>query len=207
MTPQMMVLGLVAEEAGTVADVQRRLSGIFRSAAFPPNSAHSSLPTLVKKGYVRLIDHSGESSGDPYEVRLVGEGSDDYRVYEVTRAGLKHIREWVRSSPPPPAMREAIHGKIEFATLDELAEVMVMVRAEARECQLVSDEAHERMLSEQRNRVVRRKERRGWAETLDDELSDAHLADITLMWDDIAARRRKLGERLEEIHKRASRVG
>jgi DNA-binding PadR family transcriptional regulator len=185
MTPQIMVLGIVAEAPGTVADVQRRLSDLFCSADFSPNSAHTSLPTLAEKGHVRLVD----------------KGAKKTDWYEVTKAGLEHLRDWVRTSPPHPAMREAIHGKVEFATLYELAEVIIMVRAEAKACQLASDEAHERMLSEQRSRVRSRREPKGWREELDDELSAAHLADVVLMWGDIAARRRKLANRLEEIHK------
>lgn len=184
MTPQMMVLGIVAEAPGSVADVQRRLSDLFCSADFPSNSAHGSLPVLAGKGYVRLVKGT-EQTGD----------------YEITKAGIERLRDWVRSSPPRPAMREAIHGKVEFATLDELAEVIVMVRVEVRACQLTSDEAHARMLSEQRSRVAARGERKGWQQELDDELSAAHLADVTLMWSDIATRRRKLADRLAAIHR------
>lgn len=187
MTPQMMVLGLVVEEPGTVADIQRRLSDLFCSADFPKNSAHTSLPTLAQKGHVRLVEKGTAPTGD---------------LYVATKAGIEHLRNWVRSFPPHPAMREPIHGKVEFATLAELAEVIIMVRADAKACQLASDEAHERMLSEQRSRIARRREPKGWQQELDDELSTIHLADVTLMWYDIAARRRKLALRLEAIHKR-----
>ncbi len=193
MTPQIMVLGIVAERSGTVSDIQRRLSDLFCSADFAPNSAHGSLPTLAEKGYVRLVEKGAEATGDRYEI---------------TKPGIKHLRDWVRSAPPRPAMREPIHGKVEFATLDELAEVIIMVRAEVRSCQLASDEAHERMLSEQRSRVAARGKHKGWQQELDDELSSAHQEDVTLMWDEIAERRRKLGDKLEAIHKRfKSRAG
>lgn len=187
MTPQIMVLGIVAERSGTVADIQRRLSDLFCSADFASNSAHGSLPRLAKKGYVRLVEKGAEPTGDRYEI---------------TKPGVEHLRDWVRRSPPRPAMREPIHGKVEFATLDELAEVIIMVRAEVLACQLASDEAHERMLSEQRSRVAARGQHRGWQQELDDELSAAHQEDVTLTWDETAERRRKLGEKLEGIHKR-----
>lgn len=193
MTPQLVVLGIVAERAGTVSDIQRRLSDLFCSADFAPNSAHGRLPTLAEKGYVRLVEKGVEQAGD---------------LYEITKLGIEHLREWVLSQPPRPAMREPIHGKVEFATLDELAEVIIIVRAEVRSCQLASDEAHERMLSEQRSRVAARGKRKGWQQELDDELSTAHLEDVTLMWDEIADRRRKLADKLEAIHKRfKSRAG
>lgn len=187
MTPQLIVLGIVAERSGTVSDIQRRLSDLFCSADCSPNSAHGSLPTLATKGHVRLVEKGAEPSAD---------------LYEITKAGIAHLREWVLSQPPRPAMRDAVHGKVEFATLDELAELILVIRAEVLACQAASDEAHKRMLAEQRNRIAARGKRTGWAQELDDELSDEHLRDVLLMWDDTATRRRKLADRLEDIHKR-----
>jgi len=190
MTPQMMVLGLTAEEPGTVADIQRRLTDLFPSADFPKNAAHTNLPTLAEKGWVHLVKEGTEFSQNRYEG---------------TAAGIRRLREWVMSRPPIPAMREAVHGKIEFATLEELAQLVILVRAEAKACQVTSDDAHERMLTEQRRRIKARP--KGWAEELDAQLSSAHLSDVTLMWDDLAARRRKLGDRLEQIHQRFASRG
>ena len=134
MTPQLIVLGIVAERSGTVSDVQRRLSDLFCSADCSPGTAHGSLPTLAAKGHVRLIAKGAEPPSD---------------LYEVTKAGIEYLRAWVLSSPPRPAMREAIHGKVEFATLDELAELILVIRTEVLACQAASDEAHKRMLAEQ----------------------------------------------------------
>ncbi len=184
MTPQMMVLGLACEEPGTVADVQRRLTDLFVSADFPKNAAHTNLPALAAKGHVLLVEEGAEPSQNRYEG---------------TPAGFRRLREWVTSRPPVPAIRETIHGKVEFATLDELVELMILVRAEAKACQVTSDYAHERMLTEQRRRL--RMQPKGWAEQLDAELSTAHLIDVKMMWDDVAVRRRKLGDRLERIYR------
>lgn len=182
MTPRMMVLGLACEEPGTVADIQRRLSDLFTAAAFPKNSAHTSLPRLAKDGYVRLLDDGTER-------------------FEGTQEGIGYLREWVTRSPPAPAIREAIHGKIEFAgTLDELLEIMIFVRAEAKALQICSDDAHHRMLAEQRRRLRGRPKH--WAEEMDAELTAAHLLDAKMTWEDAAARRRKLGDRLEMIYRR-----
>lgn len=185
MTAKMMILGLACEECGTVAEIQRRLSDLFPSADFPKNAAHTSLQQLAKEDFVRLVEEGANKSQD---------------VYEGTIVGIRHLRAWVTSGPPVPAMREAVHGRVEFATLDELAELIIIVRAEAKACQLTSDDAHERMLTEQRRRIAARP-KRGWAEELDAQLSSAHLEDALLMWDDAAVRRRKLGNRLDEIHK------
>lgn len=187
MTPQLIVLGIVAERSGTVSDIQRRLSDLFYSADCSPGTAHGSLPTLAAKGHVRLVKEGAEPPGD---------------LYEITKAGIEYLREWVLSSPPRPAMRDAVHGKVEFATLDELAEVIVGLRAEVMAFQAVSDEAHARMLAEQRNRIAARGKSGGWPQELDDELSSEHIRDVVLMWDEFAARRRKLADRLADIHKR-----
>lgn len=187
MTPELMVLGIVAERSGKVADIQRRLSDLFCSTDCSPNTAHGSLPRLADKGLVRLVEEGAEPSAD---------------VYEITKAGIARLREWVLSQPPRPAMREAIHGKVEFATLDELAELILIIRTEVLACQAASDEAHKRMLAEQRNRIAARGKRSGWAQELDDELSAEHVRDVLLAWDDVAVRRRKLADRLEDIHKR-----
>lgn len=183
MTPQMMVLGLACEEAGTVADIQRRLSDLFRAAAFAKNAAHTNLPQLASKGHVRLVDGR--------------EGT-----YEATAAGIERLREWVRSSPPGPAARETIHGKIEFATIDELVELLIVVRAEAKEFQLASDDVQRQMLVEQHKRLAAPPKTR--QEKLDTELTAAHLTDVKMMWDDMAARRRTLAQRLEQIHRNHS---
>ncbi len=181
----MMVLGLACEESGTVADIQRRLTDLFPSAGFPKNAAHMNLPYLAKKGFVYLVEKGSESSQN---------------LYEGTTSGVRHLRKWVTSRPPVPAMRETVHGRVEFATLEELVQLIILVRAEAKACQVTSDDAHERMLTEQRRRIKARP--MGWAEELDAELSSAHLEDVMLMWDDVANRRRKLGDRVEQIYKR-----
>jgi DNA-binding PadR family transcriptional regulator len=181
-----MVLGLTAEEPGTVAEIQRRLSDLFPSADFPKTSAHSALPGLEAKGYVRLAKRGSKMSQN---------------YYEATPEGLARLKEWVTSRPPVPASREAVHGKVEFATLDQLVEVIVLTRAEAKACQITSDDAHQRMLTEQRRRIAARRNG-GWAEELDDELSNAHLSDVKLMWEVVADRRRKLADRLEKIYQR-----
>jgi len=187
MTPQLMVLGIVAERAGTVSDIQRRLSDLFCSSDCSPGTAHGSLPTLAEKGHVRLVQKGVEPPGD---------------LYEITKAGIQHLREWVLNAPPRPAIRDAIHGRVEFATLAELEELIFIIRTEVRACQAASDEAHERMLAEQRNRIAARGTSSGWAQELDDELTGEHLRDVVLMWDDTAARRRQLAAGLEAIHKK-----
>jgi hypothetical protein len=51
----MMVLGLVIQEADAVSGVARRLADRFEVARFPAGSAYDNVPSLAKKGYVRLV--------------------------------------------------------------------------------------------------------------------------------------------------------
>lgn len=185
MKPQMMVLGVVASESGTVANTQRRLIDLFPSAGIPKNAAHTNLPTLEKKGYVCLVERGVEPTQN---------------WYEATEAGTRHLHEWVRSLPPPPAIREAIHGKVEFASLEDLAGLIRIVREEERACQAASDHAHQQMLSAQR--VQLRFPPKDLSEDLSAALRMLRLKDITLMWSDVAARRKNLGDEIERIIRR-----
>ncbi len=182
MTPQMMVLGLVVEESGTVSDTQRRLTDLFPLAGFARNAAHTNLPRLAERGYVRLVEKGAEASQD---------------CYAATEEGIGQLREWISHPPPPPAIREAVHGKFEFGGLEDLEMLLRMVRVEERACRAESDDAHGRMLSEQRTRL--RLPSRDWRAELDMGLSMIHLKDVALTLNDRANRRREVGDELEEL--------
>lgn len=184
MTPMTMVLGVVCEEPGTTAEIQSRLTDLFVSAGFSANAAHTSLPALAQRGHLRVVHDEPEDQ------------------YESTPAGVEHLREWVRSKPPL-ALRESVQGRVEFATLDELADVIIAVWAEAKEAQITADECQLRMLHVQRRRtLLRRGKGKSPADDLNAELSAIRTADARLMWEDLANRRRKLAIRLEELQSR-----
>lgn len=79
---------------------------------------------------------------------------------------------------------------------------LLKTRAEAKACQAAAEDVHQKMLTEQRRRIATRRKPNGLAEEVEDELSNAHLIDVKLGWEDIAARRRKLADRLEKIYQR-----
>jgi DNA-binding PadR family transcriptional regulator len=187
MTPQMMVLGAIASGPGTVMEVQRRLSDLWPAADFSRNAAHTNLPLLEDRGYVRVVEKGEEQSQN---------------LYAIAEAGWTHLREWVSHWPPDPANREAIQGKAQFATLEDLPEILRMVRAQQERCQAESDKAQGKLLSEQR--LQSKLPPRGWAEELGAELRMANLKDLTLYWSDIAARRKAYGDEVEEIYQRFS---
>lgn len=179
-----MVLGVACEEPGTVAEIQSRLTDLFVSAGFSANSAHTSLPALAKRGHLRVVHDEPENR------------------YESTPAGVEHLRQWVRSRPPL-ALRESVQARVEFATLDELADVIIAVWAEAKEAQIIADECQVQMLRVQRRRTLLWQGKgKSRADDLNAELSAIRTADARLMWEDLANRRRKLALRLEELHGR-----
>jgi DNA-binding PadR family transcriptional regulator len=100
-TPQMMVLGLVVQQADTIAGVGRRLADQFASASFPRGSAHNNLPRLADKGYVRLVEE-----GPP------GEATRDR--YEATSEGIAYFRSWLCRTELPPVVRDAVQCKLEL---------------------------------------------------------------------------------------------
>jgi DNA-binding PadR family transcriptional regulator len=183
-----MVLGLIAEEPGTVADIQRRLIDMFPSADFAKNAAHTNLPTLADKGYVRLVRKGAE---------------DSQNFYKVTEDGIDYLRKWVHGIPPPPAMRDPLHAKVEFATLEDLARLVREVRAIETAYRVAHDDAHQRLLSQQRLRM--RLGAEDWRADLDRVLSEYHLEDEMGIWGDYADRRTALGDKLEGALRRFAR--
>jgi DNA-binding PadR family transcriptional regulator len=141
-TPQMMVLGLVAEEPDTVAGVGRRLADQFASASFPRSSAHKSLPRLAERGFVRLVE-----AGPP------GETTRDR--YEATPAGIEYFRRWFCRSELPPVVRDAMRCKLELLKRDDVAGLLRTVREEQAAYTAAYDIARTRVLSEQRSRRAR----------------------------------------------------
>ncbi len=196
MTPQMMVLGLVATQAGTVADTQRRLTDLFPGTDFPKNAAHTNLPDLRDQGHVRLIREGSVPSQN---------------VYGVTDKGLGYLRDWVASPPPLPALRDPLHGRVAFAGLDGIANLedfeslLLTVRAQEKGCQAVSNDAHDRLMAEER--LIAMLPPKTWQEQLSSDLRLLRLKDVKLSWADQESRRRTFGNELGEIITRYAKPG
>ena len=188
MTPQMMVLGVLAMGPGTVADVQRRLVDLFPSADFSKNAAHGNLPRLAEHGYARLVETGAQST---------------HERYEVAEAGLGCVRDWVSSPPSVPAIREPVYGKVAFAMLEELPEVVRFVRAQQEFCEAASEKAHEQMQTEKR--LQQKAPPRGWREELAAARRIMHLKHLKLSWIDIAARYKAYADEVEEMYVRFAR--
>jgi hypothetical protein len=131
----MMVLGLVIQKPDTPAGVALRLAEQFPTAHFPTNSAHTNLPSMKDKGFVRLIKEGPTPS---------------LHCYEVTRQGCDHFRSWIRNSVRlPPTIRDALQGKLEFVELEDLPALLRTVRVEEAAYIAASSAARARVLEEQ----------------------------------------------------------
>jgi DNA-binding PadR family transcriptional regulator len=180
-TPQMMVLGLVIQQSDTVAGIARRLADQFSVARFPNGSAYDNLPSLARKGYVRLI-----AKGPPDEPTR--------DRYEATPPGVEHLRAWLRSTELPPMIRDALQCKLEFVQHKDLAALLQLVREQEEVYTAAYDFARARVLREQRSRRAKNKP----VDTRSRLRTIQHKDEATL-WGLMSQRLERLGDELEEL--------
>jgi hypothetical protein len=123
----MVVLGLLIERPGqAVAAVAESLQERFSHSRFDPATAHNTLPQMAREGRrqprVRCIH------------RTPGRGHKAQDRYVPTDEGVKVYRAWMHAVPResgPPALREALYGRIELCTLEDVPELIRIAREEA----------------------------------------------------------------------------
>jgi DNA-binding PadR family transcriptional regulator len=186
--PQMLVLGLVVRQSDTVAGIGRRLADDFRVAGFPRGSAHSNLPSLAEKGYVRLAAH-----GPP--------GRPTLNRYEATPAGREHFLEWLRCSEAPVLVRDVLQCKLELVEREDLASLVRFVHMLEAMFTDMCDTARVRVLKEQRSRRARAGQLGGASQPPDwrQKLRGIQNKDEANLWGLMAQRLELLGEDLEEL--------
>jgi DNA-binding PadR family transcriptional regulator len=180
-TPRMMVLGLAIQQAGTVADVDRRLADQFPSERFSRGSAHKNLPSLAKKGYVRLL-----KKGPP--------GRPTLDWYEATPKGIEFFRRWVCDPDLPPAIRDVLQCKLEFLEPEDLPALIQLVGEEEKAYTVAYDIAQTSTLREQRLRRARGKPVRWRTRVLGIKTKDK-----AKLWGLMSQRLEHLREDLEEL--------
>jgi hypothetical protein len=122
----MVVLGLLIEQPGqTVAEVAHSLDERFERSRFNPATAHNALPQMERGGQqqprVRCI------------YRASGRGHKAQDRYDPTHEGVRVYRAWMHAVPSesgPPALREALYGRIELCRLEDLGELIRIAREE-----------------------------------------------------------------------------
>jgi DNA-binding PadR family transcriptional regulator len=178
----MMVLGLVIQQTDTVSGVARRLADRFQVARFPNGSAYDNLPSLARKGHVRLI-----AKGPP------DEPTQDR--YAATPKGVEHFRGWLQNTELPPMIRDALQCKLEFVVEHEdVAGLLQLVREQEEIYTAAYDFARARVLREQRSRRAKNKPVDTRA-----RLQRIQHKDEATLWGLMSKRLERLGEELEEL--------
>jgi DNA-binding PadR family transcriptional regulator len=175
----MMVLGLVVQQPDSVAGVARRLADQFASARFPKTSAHTNLPSLAAKGYVRMLEPGKKPS---------------LSRYEATPEGIAHLHQWLLSSVRPPMIRDAVQCKLELLEREDLAALIGVIRGEEEACRQACNNAHGRVVGEQSSRRARGV-RADWRV----RLRAIQSKDEAALWGMMSQRLEHLREALEEL--------
>ncbi len=181
LSASIVVLGLVVERPDTIAGVGVRLVERFPRAYFSRNAAHNNLPSLADQGLVRMVERGPERSLDRYEA---------------TPSGAAHFQRWVRESAArPPALRDALQGKLVFSGHGDLLALLKTVCEEEDAC------AREYAVAHRHASAARRLRHRsaGGPVDLGARLRGIRIVDEANMWSLMAQRLRRLREELEEL--------
>jgi len=187
LSASMAILGLVIQQPDTIAGVALRLEERFPRARFARSAAHNNIPSLARQGLVRLVEPSGEGSHDRYEA---------------TSDGTEQFREWLRdSSTGPPALRDALHAKLELSQEDDLQALIRAVNEEEQACEQELADAHARHIAAARLGRLRTGQDADWRERVRGPL----MTDEVLLWGLRARRLQRLREELEELYEEMGR--
>jgi len=121
----MAISGLLKEKPNqTVAEVAEGLAERFPSARFHRTTARNVLPQMARAA------NSRPSVRCSYQAPGANRNQDRY---ELTRAGEDAFNAWMRAIPSggPPTLREALYGRIELCTLEDLPALIRIAREEA----------------------------------------------------------------------------
>jgi DNA-binding MarR family transcriptional regulator len=175
--PGIAALGLLARTSDTLAGIGGRLSD-WPGAGWSRTTAHKHLPSLERQGFIRRTTRGNVRSLDHYEV---------------TPAGEKHLREWLRSAAEP-VQRDAALGRIRLCqNLEDVWGVIEAIRAEEEMSEQAYLEAHARSVA-----IRRARERTpGRADDLYSSLRDIGLAGEAALWDQTTKRLQHTREELE----------
>jgi DNA-binding PadR family transcriptional regulator len=143
-TARILCLGLLRQKADTIQGLDQRLKRRFASANFTRGSANKSIPGLLEKGLVELVETGDKRTLDRYRVTPIGE---------------TYFLKWLRQAELPPMVRDALQCKLEFFELEEMPDVIEALEEQAISFGAAADLAHEMLQSEYRLR--RDRARRG----------------------------------------------
>jgi hypothetical protein len=194
----MVVLGLVIERPEvTVKEVGQLVRQRFKRARFAASTAHGALPRLAegRGGKLPCVERTHKAPGR--------ERSRDR--YRATAHGIKVFRAWMYDLQDDgetigqPSLQEAMLGRIELATVQDLPRLVQMARKEAE----VSADLYSAASLELRKLLGRR------ADPLDFEhkIREVLLYVDPPHWSERAERYREIANRLEDIKQEAKAAG
>jgi hypothetical protein len=190
LSAKMAILGLLVQRSDTIYGVKSRLIEKFPGASWSRTIAHNSVSSLAKDGHVRVA---------------VGGAEPGLDLYEATSEGMGWFRQWlVEFEQGPPVLRDALRAKLEYVA-DEatLLAVIEAIREQEDACFDESEAAKARL-----RRAIRRGELgsardAGW----ESRLRYALMSDEALLWRDMAVRRKRFRESLEDPEERFESPG
>jgi hypothetical protein len=212
LTPQLIALGLVSQQADTPAGVAARLGKLFKATRYAKTSVYENLRSLERDGLVCVIGGHLEGPEVDRPTRLaiaVEDGTPQVEEcdpespqpsYQATPAGAAYIRAWVCSPPSiPPGVRDVLRGKVQFVRPEELPVLLKTIRKEERAFTKMCNLAHASLLEEDSERRESAKRRRPGSpfRPWRDELRYIRTFHEANLWQMMSDRRAKLHEDLQ----------
>jgi DNA-binding PadR family transcriptional regulator len=121
MSIQHAVLGLVIERPGYGYELAQRLEEQLGSLRASQAAVYPALRKLENNGSIRQRQTLRAAAGHVPSWQRA-------KWYEATDDGRDHLHEWIVSPTEPAPLRDEIHLKIAFASLEELPQLVQQTR-------------------------------------------------------------------------------
>jgi DNA-binding PadR family transcriptional regulator len=185
LSASLAVLGLVIEEPDTPSRVGQRLTERFRSAQFAPSTAYMTLPRLEEQGLVRALAPVAAPDGS--------------MRYEATDKGVERFRRWLRtSSGALPAIREALHARIDLSQPEDIDRVIEIIENEQKACSREYAAAHGRLIELRQSNRDQRDSAPEWSRLV----REVVMTDEAMVWGSRASRLGRLRDCMDDLRQR-----
>ncbi len=124
MSVRIAVLGLVIERPGYGYDLAQRLEERCGAWRWNTTGVYTTLKGLERDGHVRSRSRAGVGSAQTVQ----------RTIYDATRDGREHFREWMLGLSEPAPVRQDLDLKLALATPELLPEMIALTRVEEQRC-------------------------------------------------------------------------